>query len=568
MASASASADHLPAPPPPPPLDRSSFDRTIVVVGVRVPCAATSAAMKACAEAILKLPRVKTAVPDPASPATHRVVLLDPAVVPGLDLAGLGAAAVAAIAALGGTAVSHNVLVGYEHATLEDVLRASLPASFVGALPSSFETAGHVAHLNLRDDLLPYKAIIGRAILDKNPCLRTVVNKTGAINAQFRTFPMEVLAGEDDTRVEVRETGARFRFDFRDVYWNSRLGHEHEHMAGGGSTAIPRGAVVADMFCGVGPFAIPLALPGKACTVYANDLNPASHAALVANVGLNRVGGRVTCYCLDARDFIRAVVRGERRPIAHVLMNLPADALDFTDAFVGLYSPEGEGGDVVVADASPAAGSSSSGGSGSGSNSGVSSSGVADPAAVTGVAGVTSAAATAAAAPPQRRLLSSLPMPRVHVYCFSKNADKEAAAEDVVARLLARLQLPAPPAAVMARAGGAAAVAVDVVDDDAESGALSGDAVGSGSGAAASSSSSIAAVTGAVGAVQSFAKRWMPDLEVRSIRDVAPKKLMMCVSFTLPDVVARGRLGGSTEAVGQAGVALEPPAAKRVRVEV
>ncbi len=82
-------------------------------------------------------------------------------------------------------------------------------------MPSSFETVGHVAHLNLRDELIPFKHTIGAVLLAKNPVLRTIVNKTGAIGSQFRTFPMEVIAGDGDTVVEVKHCGALFRFDFR-----------------------------------------------------------------------------------------------------------------------------------------------------------------------------------------------------------------------------------------------------------------------------------------------------------------------------------------------------------------
>ena len=35
----------------------------------------------------------------------------------------------------------------------------------------------------------------GRVILDKNSNIRTVVNKMGSIETEFRTFPMEVIAG-------------------------------------------------------------------------------------------------------------------------------------------------------------------------------------------------------------------------------------------------------------------------------------------------------------------------------------------------------------------------------------
>ncbi len=50
-------------------------------------------------------------------------------------------------------------------------------------VPTSFESVGHIAHLNLRDELLPYKHVIGQVLLDKNSSIRTVVNKVSS------TFP-------------------------------------------------------------------------------------------------------------------------------------------------------------------------------------------------------------------------------------------------------------------------------------------------------------------------------------------------------------------------------------------
>ena len=50
-------------------------------------------------------------------------------------------------------------------------------------VPGSFETVGHIAHLNLRDELLPHKYTVGRVLLDKNTKIKTVLNKVSLAGA-------------------------------------------------------------------------------------------------------------------------------------------------------------------------------------------------------------------------------------------------------------------------------------------------------------------------------------------------------------------------------------------------
>ena len=72
--------------------------------------------------------------------------------------------------------------------------------------------------------------MIGQILLQL-PNVKTVVNKTNEINNTYRNFTMEVLAGNDDFHVTVKENYVSFQFDFSKVYWNPRLSTEHGRIA-------------------------------------------------------------------------------------------------------------------------------------------------------------------------------------------------------------------------------------------------------------------------------------------------------------------------------------------------
>ena len=142
-----------------------------------------------------------------------------------------------------------------------------------------------IAHLNIRDQYLPYKNIIAQVLLDKNPHIKTVINKIDNVGSEneFRTFAYEVLGGPDDLNVEVSEAGCVFKFDYSKVYWNSKLDTEHKRIAG----LFKPGEVVADVMAGIGPFAVPAGKKGV--FVWANDKNPESYRYLEDAIRRNKV---------------------------------------------------------------------------------------------------------------------------------------------------------------------------------------------------------------------------------------------------------------------------------------
>ncbi|KAF4122629.1 tRNA (guanine37-N1)-methyltransferase [Geosmithia morbida] len=262
--------------------------------------------------------------------------------------------------------IPYNVDIDYTYWSYVDVVKSILPESLQNEVPSGFNSAGHVAHLNLREQYLPYKHVIAQVLLDKNPHIKTVINKTDNVGTEneFRTFSYEVLAGPDDMVVEVRESNCSFVFDYSKVYWNSKLSNEHDRLA----SLFQPGEVVADVMAGIGPFAVPAGKRGV--FVWANDKNPESYRYLNKAVQRNKVSEFVRPFNLDGHDFIRqaadlvleASARGQHATVAgprpsrtskeppppptkvpvpptvsHFVMNLPASAIEFLHDFRGLY---------------------------------------------------------------------------------------------------------------------------------------------------------------------------------------------------------------------------------------
>lgn len=280
----------------------------------------------------------------------------------------------------------HTISLSYDDWTSDEVLKCLLPHGC--EVPSSMEQIGQIAHLNLRDELLPYKYIIGKVLLDKNRGrISTIVNKIGTIETEYRTFGMEVIAGNDLpgwSEVVVKEEGCSYHLDFQHVYWNSRLGREHQrivqlirkdhttkvkiqrHKNETGAELAPIRTIVADMMAGIGPFAIPLTADSKITSqgrgggktdrklaqakdelgsrttysngivVYANDLNPDSYKYLVVNAEKNRcdVNEKLHTFNMDARAFCHKL-QDDGIVVDHFIMNLPKTALEFLDAFRG-----------------------------------------------------------------------------------------------------------------------------------------------------------------------------------------------------------------------------------------
>jgi len=359
FASASASSAAVAASPASP-VDRNDprFATEVEVLAVRAPRSAVGGLMAKLRRHTIDRPRLNRVqhLDD-----DHSLVLLDTGSCPvDGDRDALPSNVLDALASCPGTGedacvlVTHSMILGYDDLDADECLRRVLPPDVT--VPTGFETAGRIVHLNLRDEHEPWKRVIAAVLIDKLPQIETVVNKTGETGGPFRTFAMEVLAGrggDGPLETTVSENGLVYAMDFRGMYWNSRLGTERGRLV----DSFDENDVVLDLCCGVGPIALPASK--KCLAVYANDLNPAAVAYLGRNASRNKGTSLAGVTNLDAGECLRAriaelsaaLAAGEsnladerdlftKMRFTRVVMNLPQGSLELLPCFVGAFDRE------------------------------------------------------------------------------------------------------------------------------------------------------------------------------------------------------------------------------------
>lgn len=232
----------------------------------------------------------------------------------------------------------------YEDYDIKRLIKSVLPESLEF---SGYSQIGHIAHFNLREELLPYKYIIAQMVLDKIGWCKTVVNKLDTITTEFRFFKMELLAGEENYITVVVEDKLKYKMDFSKVFWNSRLSNEHKRIV----NKLDKNSVVYDGFAGVGPFVLPAIKKGVK-KVFGNDLNPESVKWMKENVEINKLANKnIQIFNMDAKDFFKTIVKNDllsyknsidKPSNCHIIMNLPAIAVTFLPHLKGLLKAEKE----------------------------------------------------------------------------------------------------------------------------------------------------------------------------------------------------------------------------------
>ena len=149
-------------------LNRDAFQKRVNMAGVLVPKHHLKNIQKAMKKMSTSDLRIKTLVElggdDPLS-LTHKILLLDPCVVKtNSDLPEHVVERLKECEVNVDTLTYYDLDLKYENWNYSDILKAVLPVESEGV--GGFSIVGHIVQLNLRDELLPYKNLIGNMFMN------------------------------------------------------------------------------------------------------------------------------------------------------------------------------------------------------------------------------------------------------------------------------------------------------------------------------------------------------------------------------------------------------------------
>jgi len=209
---------------------------------------------------------------------------------------------------------------------LKKALENILSPSESNELFSSFDQIGEIIVLRIPDSLKSKKKIIGETLLDQVKTTRSVFYQSSPVEGEFRTRNLEILAGEDNTETEYKESGCRFLVDVEKAFFSPRLSTERERIA----NLIHDNEIIINMFGGVGMFSI-LAAKLRKCTVYNIDINPNASLLCEKNIELNKLKGKIISLNGDSVKIIQDKLQNLAD---RVLMLLPERSDEFLETAI------------------------------------------------------------------------------------------------------------------------------------------------------------------------------------------------------------------------------------------
>jgi len=215
--------------------------------------------------------------------------------------------------------------------SLQEAVAMHIPESHHEFIPKSYDLIGDIAIVDILDEIINYRKIIGESLLNLFPSISSVYRKASAVSGLMRIRELDLIAGEKKCETIHLEHGIRIFVNVCETYFSPRLGEEHKRVA----DEVRNNECIVDLFTGVGSFPLHIAKVSDAI-IYAIDINETAIECLKKSITLNKLKGKIIPLVGDSREVTKTL-----KPADRVIMNLPSKSLEYLDIASQILKPEG-----------------------------------------------------------------------------------------------------------------------------------------------------------------------------------------------------------------------------------
>ncbi len=171
--------------------------------------------------------------------------------------------------------------------SLRELLKDKLQEEKLLLVPKGFEVIGDIAILNLPPSLYDEKHLIAKALVSHSKNVKVVLLKKNKLAGEKRIAESEILIGDRTTTLH-RENGCAFHVDIAKTYFSGKMYFERDRVV----HKVTDGEDVLVLFCGVGPFLIPIRKK-RDVSIIGLDNNPAACSLSQKNARLNNIDAKI-----------------------------------------------------------------------------------------------------------------------------------------------------------------------------------------------------------------------------------------------------------------------------------
>ena len=204
------------------------------------------------------------------------------------------------------TCKKHSLKLDYNSFNFNQVINELLPSGC--EIPKIYEVLSHVAIFNLSEDVLPMKKLIAEVYVDKNPLIKSILNRKlifpdpDSGSPDVKSSEIEIIGGNSDTNISISEDNVQLQMDIAKCKYNSRFSEERNEVM----AYVNMNYTLCDLCADVGPFTIKSALKG--CKVIAGCPNLEVKQMLENNVKKNKVQKNVKIIEKNGEDLLELIL--------------------------------------------------------------------------------------------------------------------------------------------------------------------------------------------------------------------------------------------------------------------